>query len=70
MELIPCRMMGVKWVVVGSRVLVDPEYIDEYKRSTVRKCFWNKFSCHDIKLTLSVAFIVLGIHAVFNLIMY
>jgi len=69
MELIPCKMDGVKWIVVGSRVLVDPAYIDEYGKSSSTKCKRNGISCHDIKLTVSVAFITIGIHAVFNLIM-
>jgi len=33
MEIISCKLDGIKWAIVGGKVLVDPRYINEYVMS-------------------------------------
>jgi len=59
---------GARWIVMGDKVIVDPKYLDEYRKSRHKKCYLRRM---NFPIMSSIAIIALAYAAaVFGCVSY
>ena len=47
---------GARWIVLGDKVIVDPKYLDEHRKSMSKRCSLRRLNCPIRNSIAMVAF--------------